>query len=253
MVGLFRPFGVLLVFASVFSLAAGELKSKFPRKTIIVKGPSASGGSASENLAPTCALGFNEAYAKCLGGTNSYLMILVANHDDTKAYCAYTGGWAQTTEYYPHHRACFASPGQSEALFFDAAKEILVNWDKETVVSAPLKQDQTSLSCTSSGDAPCKSIYGDFKLCKATHQRRPAVARGPSWWKFYIYLASFRWLHWSCHKDPSTDLLHVCEEQLGGCKQQWIVSRCAMSSTHISGSTSQWLPCKGSYRSLSEG
>jgi len=157
MVGLFRPFGVLLVFASVFSLAAGELKSKFPRKTIIVKGPSASGGSASENLAPTCALGFNEAYAKCLGGTNSYLMILVANHDDTKAYCAYTGGWAQTTEYYPHHRACFASPGQSEALFFDAAKEILVNWDKETVVSAPLKQDQTSLSCTSSGDAPCKS------------------------------------------------------------------------------------------------
>ena len=157
MVGLFRPFGVLLVFAGVFSLTAGELQSKVARKTIIVKGPSASGGSASENLAATCAQGFNEAYARCLGGANSYLMILVANHDDTKAYCAYTGGWAQTTEYYPHHRACFASPGQSEALYFDSARETLVNWNKETVVSAPLKQDQTSLSCTAGGDAPCES------------------------------------------------------------------------------------------------
>ena len=157
MVGLFRPLGVLLVFAGVVSLTAGELQSKVARKTIIVKGPSASGGSASENLAATCAQGFNEAYAKCLGGANSYLMILVTNHDDTKAYCAYTGGWAQTTEYYPHHRACFASPGQSEALYFDSARETLVNWNKETVVSAPLKQDYTSLSCTAGGDAPCES------------------------------------------------------------------------------------------------
>ena len=162
MVGLFRPFRVLLVFAGVFSLTAGELQSKLGRKTIIVKGPSASGGTASQNLAATCAQGFNEAYAKCLGGTNSYLMILVTNHDDTKAYCAYTGGWAQTTEYYPHHRACYATASRRRraalsTLYFDSSRKTLVNWNKETVVSAPLKQDQTSLSCTAGGDAPCKS------------------------------------------------------------------------------------------------
>ena len=86
-------------------------------------------------------------------------------------------------------------------------------------------------------------VYGDFKICKATHKRRRAVARGPSWWKLYIHLASFRWLHWSCHKDPSTDLLHVRDGR--DCRQQWIVIRCAMSTTHISRSTGPWLPCKG--------
>ena len=167
MIGLLRAFSFLLV-AGVF--AQGEcqnceveqvtlLQSKQSTRgqNIIVKGPSASGGTASQNLAPTCAEGFNAAYAKCLGGTNSYLMILVTNDDDTKAYCAYTGGWAQTTENYPDHDACFASPGENQALYFDSASQTLVNWNKETVVSAPLKQDYTSLSCSASGEAPCKS------------------------------------------------------------------------------------------------
>lgn len=168
MIGLLRAFSVLLV-ASVFALE-GEcqnceveqvtlLQSKQSTRgqSIIVKGPSPSGGTASQNLAPTCAEGFNAAYAKCLGGTNSYLMILVKNDDDTKAYCAYTGGWAQTTEYYPDHDACFVSPGENVALYFDSASQTLVNWNKETVVSAPLTQDWTSLSCSASGEAPCKS------------------------------------------------------------------------------------------------
>ena len=31
------------------------------------------------------------------------------------------------------------------------------------------------------------------------------MARGPTWWKLCLYLGSFRWLHWSGHKDPPTD------------------------------------------------
>ena len=48
MVGLFRPFGIFLVFASVFSLTVGELQSKVGRKTIIVKGPSLAGNEQKE-------------------------------------------------------------------------------------------------------------------------------------------------------------------------------------------------------------
>ena len=124
---------------------------------IIVKGPSGSGGTASQNLAPSCAAGFNEAFEKCLGGKNNYLMILITNEDDSKAYCAYTGGWAQTPDNYPDHSACFVSPGETQALFYDSTAKNLVNWDKEEIVSGPLKQDYTSLSCTGTGDAPCKS------------------------------------------------------------------------------------------------
>ena len=164
--------GLVLV---AISLAAGEsceshsnhsgscepvslLQSQRSQK-IIVKGPSGSGGTASQNLAPTCAQGFNAAFAKCLGGTRNYLMVLVTNEDDTKAYCAYTGGWAQSPENYPDHSACFVSPGEKGPLFFDssASPKTLSNWEKETIVSGDLKQDFTSLSCSDPGDSPCKS------------------------------------------------------------------------------------------------
>lgn len=121
---------------------------------IVVKGPSQSGATPAQQLAPICAEGFNAAYAQCLGGQNSYLMIMVT--DAEKAYCAYTDGWAMTTENYPDHTACFASPGQSEALYYDSSQKSLVNWDKATVVTG-VEQDYTSISCTSGGDAPCKS------------------------------------------------------------------------------------------------
>ena len=75
----------------------------------LAPGPSHSGATPAQQLAPTCAERFNAAYAKCLGGQTSYLMILVT--DTQKAYCAYTGGWAMTSENYPNHTACFASPG----------------------------------------------------------------------------------------------------------------------------------------------
>lgn len=190
MIGLLRAFSVLLV-ARVFALE-GEcqncevehedkvtlLQSKQSTRgqSITVKGPSPSGVTASQNLAPTCAEGFNAAYAKCLGGTNSYLMIMVTNDDDTKAYCAYTGGWAQTTENYPDHDACFVSPGENVALYFDSASQTLVNWNKETVVSAPLKQDYTSLSCSASGEAPCKSTVTSKYARQLTKEPR---------WKFW--------------------------------------------------------------------
>ncbi|CAJ1326847.1 unnamed protein product [Effrenium voratum] len=180
-------FGRLALLAGL-SFAAGEvcanceqvslLQSKTDQKTqrshsIVVKGPDPSGGTASQSLAPTCAEGFNAAYLKCLGGANSYLMLLVTNDDDTKAYCAYTGGWAQTPENYPDHSACFASPGESEALFFDSASQTLLNWDKETIVSGPLKQDYTSLSCTGQGDAPCKSTVENKYARQLTKGGKP--------------------------------------------------------------------------------
>lgn len=164
--------GLVLV---AISLAAGEsceshsnhsgscepvslLQSQRSQK-IIVKGPSSSGGTASQKLAPTCAQGFNEAFVKCLGGKNNYLMILVTNEDDSKAYCAYTGGWAQSPDNYPDHSACFVSPGEKAPLFFDSSvsPKTLSNWDKEIIVSGELKQDFTSLSCQDPGNSPCKS------------------------------------------------------------------------------------------------
>ena len=146
---------------------------------IIVKGPSGSGGTASQKLAPTCAQGFNEAFAKCLGGKNPYLMVLVTNEDDTKAYCAYTGGWAQSPENYPDHSACFVSPGEKGPLFFDTSvsPKTLSNWDKQTIVSGDLKQDYTSLSCTGSGDSPCKSTVTSKyarQLTKEARRKSPA-------------------------------------------------------------------------------
>lgn len=146
---------------------------------IIVKGPSGSGGTASQKLAPTCAQGFNEAFAKCLGGKNPYLMVLVTNEDDTKAYCAYTGGWAQTPENYLDHSACFVSPGEKGPLFFDTSvsPKTLSNWYKQTIVSGDLKQDYTSLSCTGSGDSPCKSTVTSKyarQLTKEARRKSPA-------------------------------------------------------------------------------
>ncbi|CAE7805251.1 Pol [Symbiodinium sp. CCMP2592] len=129
-------------------------------QSIVVKGPSKSSGSPAEQLAPTCAAGFNAAYEKCLGGKNGYLMIIVADEKD--AYCAYTGGWAQTSEYYPDPSACFASPGQSEALFYDATSLSLATWSKETAVAGPLKQDYTALSCSGSGAEPCSATPSKY-------------------------------------------------------------------------------------------
>ena len=169
---------------------------------IVVKGPSASGGTPAEELAPTCASGFNAAYAKCLGGTNSYLMIMVT--DATKAYCAYTGGWAKTTDNYPDHTACFASPGQSQPLFYDSGAKTLSDWDGKTVVTGA-EQDYTSLSCSGTGNDPCKATVqpkNSRELTKATWMKTltgfkthhvgvskgvnlgwQAMARCPSWWR----------------------------------------------------------------------
>ena len=135
-------------------LQSREAVSQHQNVKIVVKGPSASGGTPAEKLAPTCAEGFNAAYAKCLGDQNSYLMIMVT--DAEKAYCAYTGGWAMTVDNYPDHAACFASPGQSQALFYDSSQQSLMTWEKNVVVTG-VTQDYTSLSCSSPGDAPCKA------------------------------------------------------------------------------------------------
>mmetsp|Transcript_54335 Transcript_54335/g.66678 ORF Transcript_54335/g.66678 Transcript_54335/m.66678 type:complete len:290 (-) Transcript_54335:92-961(-) len=159
--------------SSLLQSKGQSLQNSARSTKIIVKGPSPSGGTASQQLSPTCAQGFNEAFAKCLGGKNNYLMILMSNQDDTKAYCAYTGGWAQTPDNYPDPSACFVSPGEKEPLFFDSSTGNLVNWDKKEIVPSPLKQDFTSLSCNGAGDSPCSSTVTNKYARKLTKGGKP--------------------------------------------------------------------------------
>lgn len=122
---------------------------------IVIKAPSAGSLSPAEAIASTCAEGFNAAYAKCLGGKNSYLMHIFTDASG-KAYCGYQGGWAIPSQY-PDHSACFASPGFSEALFYDTTKKSLITWDKKVKATEVAMYNGPSLNCAGEGSKPCSA------------------------------------------------------------------------------------------------
>lgn len=233
----------LLLISALMNGVSGET-ANLRSQVIVVKGPPTSGGTPAQELAPICASGFNAAYAKCLGGTNSYLMIMVT--DATKAYCAYTGGWAQNPENYPDYKACFPSPGQSEPLFYDSGKKTLSTWDEITVVTG-LEQDFTSLSCTRPGANPCEATVQPSYARQLTKDTRSKF-KGSAWLRMgrcgkRSFLArnsasigdpvmdTSGWSPFNpssclprvCRVLALQDLLHVREGQLGGRKQQRLV------------------------------
>merc|ERR1711920_602344 len=122
---------------------------------IVIKAPPAGSLSPAEAIASTCAEGFNAAYAKCLGGKNSYLMHIFTDASG-KAYCGYQGGWAIPSQY-PDHSACFASPGFSEALFYDTTKKSLITWDKKVKATEVAMYNGPSLNCAGEGSKPCSA------------------------------------------------------------------------------------------------
>jgi len=121
---------------------------------IVIKAPSAGSLSPAEAIASTCAEGFNAAYAKCLGGKHSYLMHIFTDASG-KAYCGYQGGWAIPSQY-PDHSACFASPGFSEALFYDTTKKSLITWDKKVKATEVTTDNGKALNCNREGSKPCQ-------------------------------------------------------------------------------------------------
>merc|ERR1712222_306834 len=73
-----------------------------------------------------------------------------------KAYCGYQGGWAIPSQY-PDHSACFASPGFSEALFYDTTKKSLITWDKKVKATEVAMYNGPSLNCAGEGSKPCSA------------------------------------------------------------------------------------------------
>merc|ERR1712032_1738485 len=122
---------------------------------IVIKAPPAGSLSPAEAIASKCAEGFNAAYAKCLGGKDSYLMHIFTDASG-KAYCGYQGGWAIPSQY-PDHSACFASPGFSEALFYDTTKKSLITWDKKVKATEVAMYNGPSLNCAGEGSKPCSA------------------------------------------------------------------------------------------------
>merc|ERR1712032_1444088 len=71
------------------------------------------------------------------------------------AYCGYQGGWAIPSQY-PDHSACFASPGFSEALFYDTTKKSLITWDKKVKATEVTTDNGKALNCNREGSKPCQ-------------------------------------------------------------------------------------------------
>ncbi|CAE8611071.1 unnamed protein product [Polarella glacialis] len=149
-----------------------KLKIKEPLRTshdIVVKGPPESGGTPVEVLAPSCAAGFNSAYAACLGSKNAGLMHMFTDAEKRIAWCAYQGGKYMSTDYYPDSGAsCYASPGQSQPLFYDNGVLMRWDWDTTAVITGvqPYK-DTNALTCFDyKGAKPC-TANDDVRLWRA--------------------------------------------------------------------------------------
>jgi len=150
----------LLVGTSVLVATLGfplrKLAANEASYEILIKAPPAGSVSPAEAIASKCAEGFNAAYAKCLGGKNSYLMHLFTDASG-KAYCGYQGGWAIPSQY-SDHSACFASPGFSEALFYDTATKSLITWDKKVKATEVLMDNGKALNCNGGDSSPCHAV-----------------------------------------------------------------------------------------------
>ena len=156
--GLVRPLLLVAGLASTEASAPSTgLRSSaaFDRHHITIKAPPHVKGTIEQEIAAVCAKGFNAAFEDCLGGANPYLMQIFTAAG--KAYCGYQGGWAMTPESYPDHEACFASPGQPEALFFDAAGNQLKTWDGRVAISGVKPYWGPALNCNMEQGGPCAS------------------------------------------------------------------------------------------------
>ena len=140
---------------------------------ILIKAPPPTQHSFVEEIAPICAEGFNKAFQKCtLGGPDdkSNMHIYTAAG---KAYCGYVGGWA-IPDYYKDHTACFVSPGQSEALFYDQNRHVLTTWEGQIAVSGVSEYSGNALSCQGSDlNSPCSTYVRPLYRRVITNHQKP--------------------------------------------------------------------------------
>ena len=178
--GLVRPLLLVAGLASTEASAPSTaLRSSAVGGThkITIRAPPSVKGTIEEEIAAVCAQGFNAAYKDCLGGANPYLMQIFTAAG--KAYCGYQGGWAMTPETYPHHEACFASPGQSEALFFDSAGKQLKTWDGQVAVSDVKQYWGKALSCYVEQGGPCASqVVSKYRRTIVINQKPEEMVPG---------------------------------------------------------------------------
>lgn len=124
---------------------------------ILIKAPPPTKHSIEEEIAPICADGFNKAYQKCFtSGDKRYMMHIYTAAG--KAYCGYQGGYA-VPDSYADHTACFASPGQSEALFYDQKYKALMTFEGQVAVPGVSVYWKNALNCQNEfgPNGPCSA------------------------------------------------------------------------------------------------